>query len=577
MGYLDGDKATDANRFGTEDLEDFVFESPKTVARTIVPDDAFFKWGVGKFSRPVRHTAKLWDEDLHPRDDHGRYVSKDTMETAKTDPVVAEAIRSTVTNPKERAKLDKVLGDKTGAATTPAGHPRGADGKPVDKAALRAAMANPAAAKKLRASLPEAERGKLDKLLPKPSPRQAEHEKQNAAALEASGKKGKPQQYKPKGKPEPPPDPGKVAMDKLGIKPRKDPGPTGGSRPQPGDPTNKQYEARLKEVGQQAAGLKDPRATEAYAKANPAGLAKPPEVTRPANKEGVPRAGKFTVDPAVLAKADAEVKAAAAKGGAAMYAAMHAHPYYKEWETRIAQYGNTFEEQETWSMRQHTEDGTAKGKLTPERQALHDEIVGKLLNPEAKAAEGTRPKAFFIIGAPASGKTAGSAAMAERLGVKFTVVNPDEAKVHLPEYAGWNAGAVHEESAHIAERVQYEAIKAKHNVMVDITGKNDEKTLASAEKFAKEGYDVHVAYVQLPNDKTAMRAWDRFASNAYGKDPAKPPGRFVPPSFAGESVDGKPGKTYDGFKTKPWVKSWTKVSTDVPRGQPPQVLDEGQR
>lgn len=50
-----------------------------------------------------------WDESKHPRDDKGRYVSRDAIHDAKSDPKKAAELRARVTKPEQRAKLDKAL------------------------------------------------------------------------------------------------------------------------------------------------------------------------------------------------------------------------------------------------------------------------------------------------------------------------------------------------------------------------------------------------------------------------------------------------------------------------------------
>jgi hypothetical protein len=53
--------------------------------------------------------AAGYDEKDHPRDDAGRYVDKDEMEWAKSDPEIAADLRKQVTKPEERAKLEAKL------------------------------------------------------------------------------------------------------------------------------------------------------------------------------------------------------------------------------------------------------------------------------------------------------------------------------------------------------------------------------------------------------------------------------------------------------------------------------------
>jgi hypothetical protein len=68
---------------------------------------------VGKNSHANGYTngvLKAFSESDHPRDDHGRFVSKDEMDAAKNDPDKAEELLSRVTDPEQRAKLEKELG-----------------------------------------------------------------------------------------------------------------------------------------------------------------------------------------------------------------------------------------------------------------------------------------------------------------------------------------------------------------------------------------------------------------------------------------------------------------------------------
>ena len=60
----------------------------------------------------------FFDESAHPRDDHGRFVSGSDLEQAKTDPAKAQELRQRVTNPEQRAKLDKAIGSDSGHTST---------------------------------------------------------------------------------------------------------------------------------------------------------------------------------------------------------------------------------------------------------------------------------------------------------------------------------------------------------------------------------------------------------------------------------------------------------------------------
>lgn len=69
----------------------------------------------------VFHTMPKYDESKHPRDDHGRWIEKGDIARAKTDPRLAQQLRSRTTNPRERAKLDRAI------ESAPTGRARGKD------------------------------------------------------------------------------------------------------------------------------------------------------------------------------------------------------------------------------------------------------------------------------------------------------------------------------------------------------------------------------------------------------------------------------------------------------------------
>jgi hypothetical protein len=65
-----------------------------------------------------------YDESKHPRDDHGRYVSRDAIHDAKSDPKKAAELRARVTKPEQREKLDKALAGHTDLGRTKRGQQR---------------------------------------------------------------------------------------------------------------------------------------------------------------------------------------------------------------------------------------------------------------------------------------------------------------------------------------------------------------------------------------------------------------------------------------------------------------------
>jgi hypothetical protein len=119
---------------------------------------------------------------------------------------------------------------------------------------------------------------------------------------------------------------------------------------------------------------------------------------------------------------------------------------------------------------------------------------------------------------------------------------------------------------------------ARHNILLDLTGANTDKMSKRLKEFVDRGYEPHLISIAYPAWKATGRVWDRFVKNAYGhRDPNDEPGRFVPPTYARDIVDGKPETTYATLKEHPAVRSYVQLSTDVPKGEPAKVIDRGER
>lgn len=81
---------------------------------------------------------KAWASDSHPRDDHGRFVSKDAIADAKGDAKKAAKLRERVTDPEQRKKLDAALSGETDLGRTKRGQARHEAGqRRADKDATR--------------------------------------------------------------------------------------------------------------------------------------------------------------------------------------------------------------------------------------------------------------------------------------------------------------------------------------------------------------------------------------------------------------------------------------------------------
>lgn len=188
---------------------------------------------------------------------------------------------------------------------------------------------------------------------------------------------------------------------------------------------------------------------------------------------------------------------------------------------------------------------------TPQRQAEHDRIIGESLAPALEEAIGDRnhplmghvetlrsggrlspddiaelqdhidftrggqkPRALFMAGGPASGKSTALRNAPELNPPASVTINPDDLKEKIPEYGRmikggekYAATGVHEESSDLGKRLQIEAMDLGLNVVVDGTGDSKPgKFVGKIEQMANAGYDVDALYVTIPTDEAIVRS-----------------------------------------------------------------------
>lgn len=175
------------------------------------------------------------------------------------------------------------------------------------------------------------------------------------------------------------------------------------------------------------------------------------------------------------------------------------------------------------SLAQHT---TANGDLTPERAALHAEIVAHFT---ADVAPSASPTVFMMGGGPASGKSsvlrdAGLATMVENR--RAVHVDADAIKARLPEYQEGtrrgDAGAamhVHRESSELSSRILATAVANRQDAVFDGTGdSNIDRLTNDVGAMRSGGHRVVANYVTVHPDIAVARSAKR----------AQETGRVVP-------------------------------------------------
>lgn len=160
-------------------------------------------------------------------------------------------------------------------------------------------------------------------------------------------------------------------------------------------------------------------------------------------------------------------------------------------------------------------DGTTS--FSPERQALHDEIIRK--HTAGKAAPSGKPAFNVMGGGPAAGKSnmVQNAGISELTDDSAVMVNADEMKDELPEYQAMltaqdaeAASLAHEESSYLAKRLQSASFEQGLNVTLDGTGDSSTAKMLKKIKEARDaGYAVNGFYTTVPTDVAVDRAYIR--------------------------------------------------------------------
>ncbi len=161
------------------------------------------------------------------------------------------------------------------------------------------------------------------------------------------------------------------------------------------------------------------------------------------------------------------------------------------------------------------------GTFTPERAALHKQIVDKITGGHKPQ---DHPRALFLGGGPASGKSHLQALP------DSARIDPDQIKTQLPEFRQMAAARdpaaatyTHEESSYVSKQALAEAQRRRINYTMDGTGDSEYAKLAGKVTQArKAGYAVDAKYVTADIPEAINRAMKRAA------EPGPNQGRMIP-------------------------------------------------
>lgn len=209
------------------------------------------------------------------------------------------------------------------------------------------------------------------------------------------------------------------------------------------------------------------------------------------------------------------------------------------------------------------------GQYSPEREAMHREIVEAIWARQNADQIPNDGKAIVMGGLPGSGKS--TALDSPELGISrsdYLTVNPDEFKEELaarglvPDVAGLKpmecSALIHEESGHIAKMLADKAQAEGKNLIWDIT-LGSEKSYAERVAPLRDDHgpkydDVKMIFVDVPIATSEDRAVDRYV-RASDSDLG---GRWVPREYIAKAADPEWGSQNRAVfeRTKDDASSW---------------------
>ncbi len=183
---------------------------------------------------------------------------------------------------------------------------------------------------------------------------------------------------------------------------------------------------------------------------------------------------------------------------------------------------------------------------TQERTKLHNKIIKEFVTDKITPQMiNEQPRILITLGGrPGSGKS--SCLNGLVYDDSFIILDPDAIKARLPEYKGWNAEEVHEESGDILEKCLQVAKKLNLSVVIESTMGTTGSTLRRIREFKDSGYKVEAHYMFLPMRQACKRALKRFLD-------AAPNGRYIPINILHQMDNTE--KNFDLIK--PFVDGWS--------------------
>lgn len=203
----------------------------------------------------------------------------------------------------------------------------------------------------------------------------------------------------------------------------------------------------------------------------------------------------------------------------------------------------------------------------PDVPKFYPGLLDKVAVTKAIPKNGEAPTFKMLGGRGGSGKSAFDGAKYPQAKVydldEVLLFDADHIKHMLPEYRGFNAFQVHEESSDLLKLALSQATQLRANVVLDGTLKSYESARKLVDSFVGNGYRFEAHYMHLPRQEAAKRAVGRYLTSKGDGS-----GRYVPVSIVLGNVENES----NFMRLFEFADAWSFRDNNVARNTPPRLI-----
>ena len=208
---------------------------------------------------------------------------------------------------------------------------------------------------------------------------------------------------------------------------------------------------------------------------------------------------------------------------------------------------------------------TSKMK-TPERDYMRQQWLNNEFNDQMSQGEKKQErKATLILGLPGSGKSTIANPLSKEMGA--FIVDADNFKNRIPEFQKDRimVSAVHHESVNLSNEFRRELANNGYNMIIGKVGGDYKSVEDVINNLSDNGYQIEVILNDIPFEQAIDRTIGRYDRGETDR---------LIPFWTTKVADKNVFDTFDQVLRHPSVTGGKIYSNDVPKGQPPVLLNE---